>query len=99
MTGPDTKAPADWYSDGKVYSITKDSLARTLAAVPLFAGLSRQDLKAVAALAEVRRYDDGVAVVRLGEHGGGLHVVLGGGGAGTAGRRPGAGTRARRRLR
>lgn len=80
MTGADTKAPADWYTDGRVHSITKDSLARTLAAVPLFAGLSRQDLKAVAALAEVRRYEDGVAVVRLGERGGGMHVVLGGGG-------------------
>jgi CRP-like cAMP-binding protein len=78
MTGADTRAPADWYTDGKVHSITKESLARTLSAVPLFAGLSKQDLKAVAALAEVRRYSDGTAVVRLGERGGGMHVVLGG---------------------
>ena len=78
MTKADTRPPKDWYADGRIHPVSKDSLARSLAGVRMFEGLSRQDLKAVAALAEVRRYADGTEVVRLGGHEGGMHVVLGG---------------------
>ena len=79
MKEPDTTPPGDWYASGRIHSVSKDSLARSLAGVPLFEGLSKQDLKAVASLAELRRYADGAEVVRLGGHDGGMHVVLGGG--------------------
>jgi CRP-like cAMP-binding protein len=61
-----------------MHSISKDSLVRSLSGVPLFGSLSKQDLRAVAKLAELRQYADGVAVVRLGGQDGGMHVVLGG---------------------
>jgi CRP-like cAMP-binding protein len=80
VTAPDKRSPADWYAEGRIHSISKDSLVRSLGGVPLFGGLSKQDLRAVAALAELRQYADGVAVVRLGGHDGGMHVVLGGSG-------------------
>jgi CRP-like cAMP-binding protein len=49
-----------------------------LAEVPLFAGLSRRHLKKVAALARVRRFHDEMPIVRMGEPGDTMYVVLDG---------------------
>ena len=45
-------------------------------AVPLFAGLSRRDLRRVAALARAKQYPAGTVVVRAGDAGDSFHVVL-----------------------
>ena len=47
-----------------------------LEAVPLFAGLSRKDLRRVAALARTKDYPAGAVVVRAGDAGDSFHVVL-----------------------
>jgi CRP/FNR family transcriptional regulator, cyclic AMP receptor protein len=47
-----------------------------LEAVPLFAGLSRRDLRRVAALARTKHYPAGTVVVRAGDAGDSFHVVL-----------------------
>jgi CRP-like cAMP-binding protein len=44
--------------------------------VPLFAGLSPPQLRRVAAVARVRRFPAGTAVVRLGDHGNAFYVIL-----------------------
>jgi CRP-like cAMP-binding protein len=65
-----------WNGQGQARSLPQDWLSRVLAKAPLFDGLSRQDLWAVADLAELRQYVDGVAVVRVGTRGDSMHVVL-----------------------
>jgi CRP-like cAMP-binding protein len=52
--------------------------ANVLAEVPLFAGLSRRHLKKVAELGKLRRFHDGMPIVRRGEPGDTLYVVLDG---------------------
>jgi CRP-like cAMP-binding protein len=52
--------------------------ANVLADVPLFAGLSKRHLKKVAELGKLRRFHDGMPVVRRGEPGDTLYVVLDG---------------------
>jgi CRP-like cAMP-binding protein len=47
-----------------------------LEAVPLFAGLSKRDLRRVAALARTTHYPAGTVVVRAGDAGNSFHVVL-----------------------
>jgi CRP/FNR family transcriptional regulator, cyclic AMP receptor protein len=49
-----------------------------LADVPLFAGLSRRHLGKVAAVGRIRRFHNGTAIVRAGEPGDALYVVLDG---------------------
>jgi CRP-like cAMP-binding protein len=49
-----------------------------LAAVPLFAGLSRRHLKRIAALARPRRFPDGAKIVRAGDPGAAFYVLLDG---------------------
>jgi CRP-like cAMP-binding protein len=49
-----------------------------LAEVPLFAGLSSRRLKKVAAVATIRRFHDHTSIVRAGEPGDTLFVVLDG---------------------
>jgi CRP-like cAMP-binding protein len=49
-----------------------------LAEVPLFAGLSRRQLKKVAALGRLRRFHDGMSIVRVNEPGDAFYVVLDG---------------------
>ncbi len=65
-----------WNGQGQAPSLPQDWLSRLLAKAPLFNGLSRQDLRTVAGLAELRQYVDGVAVVRVGTRGDSMHVVL-----------------------
>jgi CRP-like cAMP-binding protein len=52
--------------------------ANVLAEVPLFAGLSRRHLKKVAELGKLRQFHDGMPIVRRGEPGDTLYVVLDG---------------------
>lgn len=49
-----------------------------LAGVSLFAGLSRRDLKRIAALARPRRFPDGTKIVRAGDPGAAFYVLLDG---------------------
>lgn len=49
-----------------------------LAAVPLFAGLSRRHLKRIATLARPRRFPDGAPMVRAGDPGTAFYVLLDG---------------------
>jgi CRP-like cAMP-binding protein len=49
-----------------------------LADVPLFAGLSRRHLAKVAAVGRIRRFHHGTAIVRAGDPGEALYVVLDG---------------------
>jgi CRP-like cAMP-binding protein len=52
--------------------------SNVLAAVPLFAGLGRRQLKRVAAIGRLRRFHDLSTIVRAGEPGQTLYVVLDG---------------------
>ena len=78
MTRLDTWHGTKWNGQGQTRSLPQDWLSRVLAKAPLFDGLSRQDLRTVAGLAELRQYVDGVTVVRVGTHGDSMHVVLDG---------------------
>lgn len=49
-----------------------------LAEVPLFAALSKRHLRKVAAAAQIRRFHNGAALMRQGEPGEALHVLLDG---------------------
>jgi CRP/FNR family transcriptional regulator, cyclic AMP receptor protein len=62
----------DAFSDARGWS-------NVLAEVPLFAGLNRRHLNKVAALGKIRRFHDGAQIVRAGEPGDTLYVVLDGG--------------------
>ncbi len=53
--------------------------ARTLAAVPLFEGLSKRHLRRIASLGRTRRYGPGAAIVRAGDPGNAFYVILDGG--------------------
>ena len=50
--------------------------ANVLAGVPLFTELSRRHLSKVASLGRIRRFHDGTAIIRTGEPGDALFVVL-----------------------
>ena len=52
--------------------------ANVLAGVPLFAELNRRHVNKVAALGRIRRFHDGMAIIRAGEAGDALYVVLDG---------------------
>jgi CRP-like cAMP-binding protein len=65
-----------WNGQGQTRSLPHDWLSRLLARAPLFGGLSKQDLRTVAGLAEPRQYVDGAAVVRVGTRGDCMHVIL-----------------------
>jgi CRP-like cAMP-binding protein len=78
MTRIETWHGTKWNGQGQTLSLPQDWLSRALAKAPLFHGLSKQDLRAVAGLAELRQYVDGVAVVRVGTRGDAMHVILDG---------------------
>lgn len=52
--------------------------ANVLSAVPLFAGLSRRHVGKIAGAGRIVRFHDGTAIVRTGERGDTLYVVLDG---------------------
>jgi CRP-like cAMP-binding protein len=60
----------------QVFELLRPRLLAALERAPLFGALSRAERKSVAGLAELRRYEDGVAVVRAGERGTAFYVVL-----------------------
>ncbi len=95
MTRIDAWPGTKWNGQGQSRSLPQDWLSRALARIPLFEGLSKQDLRAVAGLADLRQYVDGVTVVRAGTPGDGMHVVL----DGSAVVQPSAGARATPRAR
>ncbi len=78
MTRIDAWPGTKWNGQGQSRSLPQDWLSRTLARIPLFEGLSKQDLRAVADRVVLRQYADGVTVVRAGAPGDGMHVVLDG---------------------
>jgi len=78
MTRIDPWPGTKWNGLGQTRSLPQDWLSRVLAKAALFDGLSKQDLRTVAGLAELRQYVDGVAVVRVGTRGDAMHVVLDG---------------------
>lgn len=49
-----------------------------LAGVPLFAGLSARHLRHVADLAKIRRFHEGATIIRAGEPGSAMYVLLDG---------------------
>src|SRR5438309_4816497 len=49
-----------------------------LARVPLFAGLSKRDLRSIAAIGRERSYDEGAAITQEGHPGDEFYVILGG---------------------
>ena len=79
MTRIDAWPGTTWNGQGQTRSLPQDWLARTLARVPLFEGLSKQDLQAVAGRVVLRQYAHGVTVVHIGARADGMHVVLDGG--------------------
>jgi len=78
MTRIDAWPGTKWNGQGQSRSLPQDWLSRALARIPLFEGLSKQDLQAVADRVVMRQYADGVTVVRAGAPGDGMHVVLDG---------------------
>ncbi|MCX6371870.1 MAG: cyclic nucleotide-binding domain-containing protein [Actinobacteria bacterium] len=78
MTRIDAWPGTKWNGQGQSRSLPQDWLSRALARIPLFEELSKQDLRDVAGLAKLRHYVDGVAVMRLGASGDGMHVILDG---------------------
>ena len=78
MTRIDPWSGTKWNGLGQTRSLPQDWLSRVLAKAALFDGLSKQDLRAVAGLAELRQYVDGVVVVRVGTRGDAMHVILDG---------------------
>ena len=66
MTRIDAWPGTKWNGQGQSRSLPQDWLSRALARIPLFEGLSKQDLRAVADRVVLRQYADGVTVVRAG---------------------------------
>ena len=78
MTRIDPWSGTKWNGLGQTRSLPQDWLSRVLAKATLFDGLSKQDLRTVAGLAELRQNVDGVVVVRVGTRGDAMHVILDG---------------------
>src|SRR5439155_988294 len=62
----------------KESNINARGWANVLAGVPLFAELNRRHLNKVAALGRISRFYDGTAIMRAGDAGDALYVVLDG---------------------
>jgi len=56
--------------------VDKKSAAELLAGVDLFLGLSKKELRAIAAMAKEMQFDEGQRVVAEGEEGGRFHLIL-----------------------
>jgi len=59
--------------------VEKKSAVELLAGVDLFQGLSKRELRAIAAMAKEMHFDEGQRVVTEGEEGGRFHLILEGG--------------------
>jgi ATP-binding cassette subfamily B protein len=62
----------------KLIKLDPDDTARALARVSLFAGCSTEDIREIAALAHLLRFDDGAVIVPEGEEGQGFYLVMSG---------------------
>ena len=62
----------------KESSVDARGWANVLGVIPLFAELNRRHLNKVAAIGRIRRFHDGSAIVRAGERGDALFVILDG---------------------
>ena len=76
MTSQPTPGPAEREAGQPVEGVLRSRQLETLERTPLFQALPRRHRKRVADLAELRRYSDGAAIVRAGEPGDSLHIVL-----------------------
>src|SRR5437588_796273 len=59
-----------------VAMVDRQSAAELLAGVDLFRGLSKKELRAIAAMAKEMQFDEGQRVVAEGEEGGRFHLIL-----------------------
>ena len=62
----------------KLIRLDPDDTARALARVPLFAGCSEEDIREIASLAHLLRFEDGAVIVPEGEEGLGFYLVMSG---------------------
>jgi CRP-like cAMP-binding protein len=58
--------------------VDKESAVELLGGVDLFQGLSKKELRAIAAMAKEMQFDEGQRVVTEGEEGGRFHLILDG---------------------
>jgi len=62
----------------KLIKLDPDDTARALRRVPLFAGCSEEDIREIASLAHLLRFEDGAVIVPEGEEGLGFYLMLSG---------------------
>jgi len=62
----------------KLIKLDPDDTARALARVPLFSGCSDEDVREIASLAHLLRFEDGAVIVPEGEEGLGFYLVMSG---------------------
>lgn len=62
----------------KLIKLDPDDTARALARVPLFSGCSDADIREIAELAHLLRFEDGTVIVPEGEEGLGFYLLMSG---------------------
>ena len=62
----------------KLIRLDPDDTARALARVPLFAGCSPEDVRDIAGIARMLRFEDGAVIVAEGEEGRGFYLIMSG---------------------
>jgi CRP-like cAMP-binding protein len=62
----------------KLIKLDPDDTARALARVPLFAGCSEEEVREIASLAHMLRFEDGGVIVPEGEEGLGFYLLMSG---------------------
>ena len=65
-------------TDRRLIRLDPQDTARALSKVPLFAGCSDEDMREIAGLAHLIRFDDGSVIVSQGEEGLGFYLLLAG---------------------
>lgn len=62
----------------KLIRLDPDDTARALARVPLFAGCAPEDVRDIARITRLLRFEDGAVIVAQGEEGQGFYLVMAG---------------------
>lgn len=62
----------------KLIRLDPEDTARALARVPLFAGCSGEDVRDIAEIAHLLRFEDGAVIVPEGEEGQGFYLIMSG---------------------
>jgi ATP-binding cassette subfamily B protein len=62
----------------KLIRLDPEDTARALASVPLFSGCSDEDMREIATLAHLLRFDDGAVIIPEGEEGQGFYLLMSG---------------------